>query len=392
MLLVFIGVITVLLAIFAVKRRQRRPKEPATICLDIPFLSNLAQHQQRVEELQSHSEVYPLRCLEQLRSSDDFGDRLLALFLLSNYFKVDLARAASKLTLVDIATKQSFSLALTDLEARLRMYEEFVPSSVPERLTKLLPNLLLALYQQSLLETVDLDKVASQLTLAPGGQACPAMAPSYIHFREILSTTQCTFAPIARIWGNTWQPGGSLESNVMQAIPIIDKFIPWVARLEHMDGFVFEIEDPSAGATEEALAKTARRVLSLIAENDPTGNCMKGDLSSPSWRYTFKGEPIFVTTFAPCYPATHPRYGFGSQSTFIYLQPEYSFKHHRIPSNSKQHSIRHHIRARFAARGQAYYSPDFLDRPMPDKADSPIAPLFVKPVRPMPLIDWRWWD
>lgn len=229
--------------------------------------------------MQSSAELQPIACLDKLRD-DDVAARLLALFLLSNYFKVDLARAASKWTLViedthiqaELATKQSIGIALADLEARIKMYEEFIPTSVPERLTQLLPNLLLALYQQSLLEKVDLDEVASRLTLAPGGPACPALAPSFIHFREILTKTQvlvrcnrqCTFAPVARIWGNTWQSGSSLESNVMQAIPIIDKFIPWVARLEHMDGFVFEIEDATAGATEDALAKTTRTVLSLI--------------------------------------------------------------------------------------------------------------------------------
>jgi hypothetical protein len=288
MLLLLLGIIAALLAIFALKRTQRRTRASVSFCLDIPFFDHLARHQQvptvshvfqHVEKLQAFAEFDPLDCLDKLRNSDDFADPLLALFLLSNYFKVDLARAASKFTLVmrdthfqaDMATKQSFGIALADLEARLRMYEEFIPSSVPERLTQLLPNLLLALYQRSLLEKVDLDKVASSLTLAPGGQACPSLAPSYIHFRDILSKTQvlfrnrqCTFAPIARIWGNTWRSGSSLESNVMQAIPIIDKFIPWVARLEHMDGFVFEIEDETAGATEEALAKTTRTVLSLI--------------------------------------------------------------------------------------------------------------------------------
>jgi hypothetical protein len=62
---------------------------------------------------------------------------------------------------------------------------------------------------------------------------------------------------------------------------------------------------------------------------------MEQDLESDLWRFTFCGEAMFVTTFAPCYGTDHARYGFGSKSTFIYLQPNYSFEHHNVPANSQ---------------------------------------------------------
>ena len=36
-------------------------------------------------------------------------------------------------------------------------------------------------------------------------------------------------------------------------------------------------------------------------------------------------EAFFVTTFAQCYPSSHPRYSYGQQSLFILMQPEISF-------------------------------------------------------------------
>jgi len=38
-----------------------------------------------------------------------------------------------------------------------------------------------------------------------------------------------------------------------------------------------------------------------------------------------------VTTFAKCYPSSHPRHSYGVDSLFILMQPEISFSVHEIP-------------------------------------------------------------
>ena len=86
----------------------------------------------------------------------------------------------------------------------------------------------------------------------------------------------------------------------------------------HLDGFLFELPGDQFGATLEEFGQGVRRVLKYISDHDPIGfHCMnKSYLGKVGWSFEYGGVPIFVTTFAPCYPENHSRYI--QLSTFSY--------------------------------------------------------------------------
>ena len=104
----------------------------------------------------------------------------------------------------------------------------------------------------------------------------------------------------------------------------------------HLDGFIFALPGDEFGEDPQQFGQGVRRILKCISDHDPAGfHCMnKSYLSKIGWSFEFDGVPIFVTTFAPCYPETHARYAFGAEKSFILLQPMYSFAIHDIGSDT----------------------------------------------------------
>ena len=98
----------------------------------------------------------------------------------------------------------------------------------------------------------------------------------------------------------------------------------------HLDGFIFELPGEEYGCDIFKLAEGVRCVLKHLSDNDPAKvHCMsKSYIASIGWSFEFNREPIFVTTFAPCYPSSHSRYAFGADNAFILMQPMYSFAIH----------------------------------------------------------------
>jgi len=88
--------------------------------------------------------------------------------------------------------------------------------------------------------------------------------------------------------------------------------------VEHFDGFVIEIPDTERGCyggSPEALGRTMYRVLKTLSSLDPAGEDVvaQRNMNRPLWQFTFNHQRFFVTSFAPCYPSTSPRYAFGSK-------------------------------------------------------------------------------
>jgi len=79
-----------------------------------------------------------------------------------------------------------------------------------------------------------------------------------------------------------------------------------------------------------------------------------------------------VTTFAKCYPSTHPRHSYGIDSLFILMQPEISFQVHEIPVRGPPGTPRWKIREAFKAVGQPY---EHNEPP-----HMPVAWWFIRPV------------
>ena len=114
------------------------------------------------------------------------------------------------------------------------------------------------------------------------------------------------------------------------------------------------------------------RVLTAMSENDPAGtHCMRHiPLDALGWVFEFNKISFFVTTFAPFYPETSPRYCFGCDNCYILFQPEISFAQHDVPHDTphtnwdQPRTVRDRIRVAFKEAGRPYHIRDTLSYPM----------------------------
>ena len=132
-----------------------------------------------------------------------------------------------------------------------------------------------------------------------------------------------------------------------------------------------------------------RDVLTSISDLDPAKiRCMnKSYIGKRGWVFEFNRCTFFITTFAPFYPKTHPRYAFGAKNCYIMLQPELSFAFHDLPDDSVEtnwkdpQNIREKIRVAFREAGRPYY--------IPDSIYSPMAHEILRPIQDSdPLYEW----
>ena len=134
------------------------------------------------------------------------------------------------------------------------------------------------------------------------------------------------------------------------------------------------------------------RVLNHLSKRDPSGyHCMSRYLERRGWVFRFQQCTFFVTTFAPCYPSEHPRYGFESESCFLLFQPEVSFAQHDLPPDTaltnwdQPKTVRDRIRVAFREDGREY---------MIRQNATVTYPMVWEIVRPVDK--WcnffRWWD
>jgi len=200
-----------------------------------------------------------------------------------------------------------------------------------------------------------------------------------VRFAEVQCRTHCAFASKALVWGNSWQalPGSAdeLEANVALCLPRFYRFCMDVRQGMALDAFVFEARGEQYGADVGRFARTVKRVMSFISASDPAGvDCMrKSYLSKRGWYFQFNRESFFVTTFAPCYPASNPRYQFGRhpESCFILFQPEESFFRHDLPPDKPRSEtnwdspadVRDRIRSNFKKNGREYKIPETTSYP-----------------------------
>ena len=139
----------------------------------------------------------------------------------------------------------------------------------------------------------------------------------------------------------------------------------------HLDGFVFALPGDEYGQDVNQFGQGVRRVLKCISDHDPTGfHCMnKSYLSKVGWSFEFNGVPIFVTTFAPCYPTNHARFAFGAEQAFVLFQPMYSFAIHDIGEDTPHTNwknpvtVRDKIRVAYKENNRSYYIRDTIYYP-----------------------------
>ncbi|CAJ1439570.1 unnamed protein product [Effrenium voratum] len=221
-------------------------------------------------------------------------------------------------------------------------------------------------------------------------------------FAGVRAQTNCLFAAKARVWGNDWDedacgkdctPEALLAANVTACVPRLLRFCLMVKQGAPLDGFVFEVRGQHYSADLPAFARTVRQVLTTFSGQDPAGaKCISSSkLPKRGWYFQFAREPIFVTTFAPCYGSSNPRYQFNEcpDSCFVLFQPEESFLRHDLPPDKARKEtnweqpadVRDRIRVNFQRHGREYRIPETTSYPPAEFIVAPLDALNDPPVR-----------
>jgi len=208
-----------------------------------------------------------------------------------------------------------------------------------------------------------------------GGDFNPTQNEVLQRFSVIKAKTACYFSQKAKIWGTpTWEPSLSVEENMEKCIPVLARFVETIKLKKFLDAIVIEAPGAQYGQSIAAVSNLLHRVCNVLSEKDPCGSRFM-DISPAdftAWSLTFGDEAFFVTTFAPCYSSSHPRYAYGATSTFILMQPEISFLVHKIPIDGKPGTPRFIIREAFKELGQPYEHHE--------PREIPVASWFVRPL------------
>jgi len=125
---------------------------------------------------------------------------------------------------------------------------------------------------------------------------------------------------------------------------------------EQIDILMIELENLSYG---ETLGKTCQTLFTILDEmnnHDPAKECcMKEKIDSPTWAYRFNNVTFYIVVIAPCYDNSSSRYSYGSNSTFVVLQPAESFKRKHLTGETEiSKETKNKIRDTFKDRGQEY--------------------------------------
>ncbi|XP_061162480.1 uncharacterized protein LOC133171705 [Saccostrea echinata] len=205
--------------------------------------------------------------------------------------------------------------------------------------------------------------------------------PAIENFKPIQENTECIFARRAKLWGNQeWDKDLSLEENTFRFLPSLLHFT-LVCRQYKLDGFLIEVPVEFHQKDIQVFAKTFRRILKVISDNDPKEvRCMnKSYVAKRGWVFEFNNVTFFITTFGPFYPKTNSRYAFGCENCFILLQPELSFALHDLSPSSSETSYenptteRDRIRCAYSKAGRPYIIPRDITQPMAWDMIKPIA-------------------
>lgn len=261
----------------------------------------------------------------------------------------------------------------------------------------------------------------------------PTNCSSLDHFNPSKMRSPCLFARQAQLWGSCeYNRNQSITQNMIQNIPALCKFVSLAEDKDQnqqaLDGFLIEIRGGEYCDTVASFAATVRTALTALGQHDPSGldTMHMKSIGTSSWYFSFNMVPLFVTTFAPCYPPSSARHlhpattslpateedsehdsgsdcdyeqqeeddedrrhssncssnsrnsdscdsssnSRPSDSCFILLQPEVSFARHGIgPDNpstnwEKPQTIRDKIRVSFRDKEQSYHIPSTLRYPV----------------------------
>jgi small GTP-binding protein len=204
------------------------------------------------------------------------------------------------------------------------------------------------------------------------------------HFAPIKNGSECPFAKSSKLWGGApITASRDIEGQSVANVQALREFTRRVRTGDKLDGFCIELDDPTLTketGNPQHLGDCVRRMLTHLALNDPSGeNSMKVSyIGKRGWRFRFNQCDFFVTTFAPCYPATSSRFAFGCGRAFVLLQPELSFARHDLPLDTahtnweEPKNIRDETRIAFRKAGKGYHIPTTTKYPMAEHIVKPL--------------------
>lgn len=178
-----------------------------------------------------------------------------------------------------------------------------------------------------------------------------------------------------------WNGDLSLEENLSMCLPDLDEFVREIETAKS-DVWIFSINDPEYSKDLSTLAKTLKRILSFLSEHDPAQNhCMRQNIETPGWEFSYAKVHFFILVLAPLYPIHHPRSSCSRILSHYLFQPMESFR--RIhTSEARKINIRTRIRNDFRSRNM----------PMDEKLMSSEIEAY-KYIKPLDVGDApiRWW-
>jgi hypothetical protein len=168
-------------------------------------------------------------------------------------------------------------------------------------------------------------------------------------FDEIAQKTYCPFAKPSKMGPGITIRTVNVEKELPQHREIIADFFR-TAEEDSLDGMIITFDDPSLGATLDALVDLTQRFYTTLTELFPSVYIPDDPHPDERWYAMIEGELFFLVSFAPCYPGASPRYTYGDQRTYFLLQPASTFERHAKTIERRRAGIN---RA-FSAAGKPY--------------------------------------
>jgi len=167
-------------------------------------------------------------------------------------------------------------------------------------------------------------------------------------------TTHCPFAATARVMrAGAWDPARDARSNLAHIGDQLRQFCR-AYEATRLHGFVAEIGAPPGRELDLGLsAGLVNWLLRGLAGLD--GQNTESDwraIETTEWQFRFAGVRLFMNLFSRCYPPHHSKHIGLDRGVLVFAQPEQAFDFCGV--NPARPSIKHGIRARFAAAGKPY--------------------------------------
>lgn len=206
----------------------------------------------------------------------------------------------------------------------------------------------------------------------PGLRTDPSFCDSLDRFKGAANVTMCPFAKTAKVWAvGPWRDGSSATEFVASIGETVRRFVR-VCQPEGFDGLAIEATGIDNLEDLKNRTNTLLRALGEFSTRDP----MHNPIDRKEWKFAIDGVDMFITIFSSIYDNNHPRYSHSKNSTFIFLQPQISFK-------AKAAKKKEGIRDMFANNGQDY-------RPILKKVNFE-AQKYIKPLNLSEGDPVHWW-